>query len=241
MVDSISVAKIKILKPRDRFMGGRKLQVYGDVGAFAPALPPNIKSDPERAARFSVVHIPGVGMTLNLDDQDHKDLYDILHYDKTLLSHHNNVESRYKWLDTEGDAKDYLASMENEMTMVSMVTGLKGKKVEILRAARALGLTGTENIILAELYKMCKSTNTLLKVSDYFMSPIKNLLDIYYANLEKGSAQEKRGLYLNDKGTYMWNSIMVGRSMDEVIGWMKSPDNKDEYQQMKAVLDEDKK
>jgi len=236
-----TMPEIRILKPREIYMNGRKLGVYGDTGHFFPALPPDIKKDPERAAKFAVVHIPGVGVTLNMSDQEHKDLYDIVNFDKTLKGLHTGEKSRYVWFDPEGDAKEYLESTENEMNMSGKVADLKGKSVDIKRAGRALGIVGSETQILAGLYKMCKEPKSLVKLTEYFTSPTKLLIDIYYANIEKGDASEKNGLYINEKGTYMWNSIMVGRSFDEVILWMKNPDNKDEYQQMKDVFDEDKK
>jgi hypothetical protein len=240
-VQTAAMPHIRILKPRKQFMNGRELGVYGNTGAFAPSLPKHIKDDPDMKLRFQVIHIPGVGATLNMDDPEHKALYEILHHDPTLKTLHNHGKSRFQWLDPEADAISYLQSNENEMNMAGVVANLKGKSLDIKRAARALGIIGSENQVLAGLYEMCKSPATLVKLTEYFTSPSKNLVDIYYANIEKGDANEKSGLYLNDKGTYMWNSIMVGRSMDEAILWIKNPDNKDEYQQMKEVFDEDKK
>ena len=231
---------IKILKPKTKFMNGRKLGVYGDVGHCFPQLPKHIKENPEMASRFQVVHIPGIGCTLDMSNPDHAAFYDILMFDKVLKGHHANPESRFEWLDPEKDATEYLKSNENEMNMVAVVAGLKDKSIDIRRAGRALGLAGSDTIILAGLYQMCKAPATLVKLTEYFTSPTKNLLDIYYANIAAGSVQEKSGLYLSEKGTYMWNSIAVGRSLDEVILWMKNPENKDEYVQMKDVFDKDK-
>jgi len=230
---------IKILKPKTKYMNGRKLGVYGDVGHFAPALPKHIKGT-EMAERFKVLHIPGIGCTLDMSNPEHAAFYDILMFDPVLKGHHANPESRFEWLDAEKDAAEYLKSNENEMNMIAVVAGLKGKSIDIKRAARALGLAGSETVILAGLVQMCKAPATLVKLTEYFTSPTKNLLDIYYANIAAGSVQEKTGLYLSEKGTYMWNSIAVGRSLDEVLLWMKNPENKDEYLQMKDVFDKDK-
>jgi hypothetical protein len=64
------------------------------------------------------------------------------------------------------------------------------------------------------------STEMRTKIADYFQNPDRLVLEVIYASLENGNANDKKGLY-SDNGYYFYMGNSIGYGIEKVIEWIK--------------------
>lgn len=220
--------------------------VFGPATFFMPYLPEvDMNGDKVERDSYPEIGFPMLGMVLDLRVNDNWILWEIINHPKNkaikAIFTPNSPSQRYKIVDAEKDASEYIQSFENKVRMQSEVIKLKdrGDDADIRRVGRSFGITGSVNVILANLLEMPNTAAGLAKMSKYFMSPDKDLIDLIYTSLSTGNANDEQGLYLSTNGIYKYNELVIGTSFDDVTAFLKKAENKEIYAVLKkAVFDE---
>jgi len=239
------IPKLVIIQPVPRKINGKEiLHTFGPACSVLPKyLPYPEGASPEDKKAFQLqwaeIYIPAVGRMLDLN-KEYDDIYlKIIKGNDDL----NNLfqpgpGQRFKFVDSEMDAETYLISLENKMSMIATIQNLKetGEDGAIIQAGRALGLAGSPNVILVQMFKNCEIESELIKMSEYFMSPDREVLDVIHVALENGDRETKKGLYKAANGIFKYNNITIGATMEEVVLWLKNDENIGAYLELKKLI-----
>lgn len=243
--ETLTIPKLVIIKPVPKMVNGKEFtHTFGPAGCILPKyLPyPEGASAEEKKAfqlEWAEVYIPGVGMILDMNKEHDQILMKIIKGNRDLaILFEKGQAQRFEFVDSEKDAAEYLTSLENKMKMIATIQNLKetGEDSAIIQAGRSLGIGGSPNVILVEMFKNCERPAELIRMSEYFMSPDKTVLDVIYSAMAKGDREAKKGLYQAANGVYKYNTLTIGTKLEEVVLWLKNDENVGAYLELKKLI-----
>lgn len=182
--------------------------------------------------------IPGVGFALDMKNKRHKAIFEHLSHDPNQRGFYEegHPSQRFRIIDLQKEADTYLASMKSKMIAYSKINQLietESGQVELVRMGRVFGISGSLNVIQANLMQAIEKPNELTKIMKHLMSEDRVMTEILHAALEIGNAAEEQGFYKSQSGVYYWYKFQCGDTLDKAILWFKEPSNEEAYNQLK--------
>lgn len=153
---------------------------------------------------------------------------------KNILGYTDNLETlnqnqRFYLHDQEKADNDEHNTILEQHAVVNQILNMDDRVVNF---AKLFGITSKdEKVCKNKLIVFAKDKEMRKKIAEHFENPDRMILEVIYASLEKGNANEKKGLY-SENGYYFYMGNSIGYGIQKVVEWIK--DEKDIYAHLRS-------
>jgi hypothetical protein len=231
---------VRILPFKPRGVVGGKMITWGNIGragAFTKKVNGKTVVIDDKTYMTDSLTIGGMGMLLNLENDEHKKLYEIFTESEqwkgvvaTSKDKRENSE-RFYIENPQEEAVKYLEDSTRKDELIVQLHSLKDEQLP--RFALMFGLAGTKEIVRANLRQMTETAEGRRKLTEIMLSPDRNMMELLAVAEHQGNAEKQEGLWKTPQGVYMWNKTAIGVGKDSLLAFFKDKKNTELYNALK--------
>lgn len=188
------------------------------------------------------LNISGLGCILDLDDPDQERIYkaiteglEIKHAFSYKTDGKRGASQRFRIRDEEKEVEEFIKLRSSKKKLEEDIDAMK-ESGKLKNFALVLGVSGSENVVYANVLKMLDTPEGIKKVSKYINHNDRQVIELIHLAISKGNANEKEGVWKAKNEMYYINDVPMGLGLDQAVAFLKKEENANLYQALKDSI-----